>query len=109
VTVSTNQLFELPLRPMAQRFTSSLLGRTYRFTTQYRDAVESGWLLDVADVELGAYIQGIPLVTGLDLLWQYRYFEFGFGLFLLTADGRETPTYESLGVTDRLMVQQYGT
>lgn len=91
--------YEIPLLPVPQRFTGALGGKDYRVTVQYRD----GWLLDIADADGGLLVAGIPLVTGVDLLGQYRHLVFGGGLWLINASlSDDAPTYENLGIEAKL-------
>jgi Domain of unknown function (DUF6983) len=96
--------YEIPLTPQAQTFSISLNGTTYNLTLMWR-SVDSlgGWVLDVADASNNPIVQGIPLVTGCDLLRQYRYLGFGGGLWVLTdGDATAIPTYTNLGQTSHL-------
>lgn len=99
------QTYEIPLTPQAQTFSATLAGVTYEMTLTWRDApaLGGGWMLDIADQGGNALVQGVPLVTGADLLAQYAYLDLDFQLFV-QSDGDPTavPTYTSLGVTSRL-------
>jgi hypothetical protein len=96
---------EIPLAPYPVRMTVPIRGRIYSLATQYREALYGGWVLDVGDGLTGErLVSGIPLVTGADLLEQYQHLAFGFHLVVYTEDGRDQPTYDSLGVADRLVV-----
>jgi len=91
--------FEVPLNPEPQRFTITLGGVDYRLTVQYRQAGGIGWVLDIADANNQPLASGIPLVTGVDLLAQYRHLEFGGRLWVQgAADPDDVPTYEDLGI-----------
>jgi len=91
--------YEIPLLPVPQRFTIALGGKEYRLTVQYRD----GWVLDIDSAEGEPRVAGIPLVTGVDLLGQYRHLGFGGGLWLINASlSDDPPTYENLGVQAKL-------
>lgn len=99
------QTYEIPLTPQAQTFSVTLAGAAYEMTLTWRDApaLGGGWFLDIADQSGNALIQGVPLVTGADLLAQYDYLGLGFQLYV-QSDGDPTavPTYTSLGVTSHL-------
>lgn len=91
--------FEIPLSPEPQRFTITLSGVDYRLTVQYRKAGGAGWVLDIADANNAPLVSGIPLVTGIDLLGQYRHLGFTGRLWVQGADDPdEVPTYEDLGI-----------
>lgn len=85
----------IPLTPEPQAFGISLAGRELRLTVRWFEAIESGWLLDIAEPESAASIvSGIPLVAGCDLLAPYGYLELGGGLEL---DSDTPPAVDSLG------------
>lgn len=68
--------FEIPFSPRPERFTVTLSGTDYRLTVQYRKAGGAGWVLDIADASDNPLVSGIPLVTGVDLLAQYKHLGF---------------------------------
>ncbi|MCA7083386.1 hypothetical protein K7G19_07205 [Cupriavidus sp. DB3] len=95
--------FEIPLSPEPQRFTITLSGVDYRLTVQYRKAGDAGWILDIADANNAPLATGIPLVTGIDLLGQYRHLGFAGRLWVQGADDPDNvPTYEDLGIGSHL-------
>lgn len=95
--------FEIPLSPNPQTFTVSLSGTEYRLTVQWRDAEGAGWVVDIADTSGNPIIQGIPLVTGVNLLDQYAYLGFTGVLWVqTTADPYAVPTFDNLGVDSHL-------
>jgi hypothetical protein len=96
--------YEIPLSAQAQSFSVSLAGVTYNFTLVWRSYPEPGnWALDIADASSNPLIQGIPLVTGVDLLAQYAHVGIGGELWALT-DGAPgaVPTYSNLGSLSHL-------
>jgi hypothetical protein len=75
----------------------SLGGVTYNLRTTWNTQAP-GWMLDISDANNNPLIQGIPLVSGYDLLGQYQYMGFGFSLYVLTqGDPLAVPTYANLG------------
>jgi predicted Zn-dependent protease with MMP-like domain len=95
--------FEIPLSPNAQTFVVSLSGTDYRLTVQWRDAEGAGWVVDIADTSGNPIIQGIPLVTGVNLLDQYAYLGFTDVLWVqTTADPDAVPTFDNLGIGSHL-------
>jgi len=91
--------YEIPLTPDPQRFTVTLSGVDYRMTVQYRDAGGAGWVLDIADSNNAPIVSGIPLVTGVDLLGQYRHLGFSGRLWVQgAANPDDVPTFEDLGI-----------
>jgi hypothetical protein len=91
-------IFQLPLQTTAQIFSITLSGVIYTLTIQYRNDPNAGWILDIGDVNNNPIVQGIPLVTGVDLLAQYTYLGFVGGLFVqTTSDADAVPTFNNLG------------
>lgn len=63
------------------------------------------WMLDIADTTETPILQGLPLVTGADLLAQYRYLtNIPPGLLGVATDGvpDAVPTYQNLGLTSHV-------
>ena len=96
-------VFEIPLRPTSQRLSVQLDGTTYILTVIWRDADQGGWFMDMADSGSNPILNGIPLITGADLLKQYGYLGFGGKLFVQSdANPDDVPTYTDLGSTSHL-------
>lgn len=96
-------VFEVPLSGNSQSFNIVLANVTYRLTLTWRNAAGCGWILDIADSSGNPIVQGIPLVTGADLLAQYRYLGFVGSLVVKTdANPDAIPTYDNLGTTSHL-------
>jgi hypothetical protein len=100
----TKSAFDLPVQPYPMIFGISVRDVSYGFRTQYRETPEGGWLMDLMDGNALPLARGIPLVSGLDLMYQFNHLNLGFALVTLCLDGRTTPTYESLGIEDRLVL-----
>ncbi len=96
--------YPIPLKPYPQQLSIALGGVTYTLTLQYRNTDDGGWTLDISDASGNTPIlQGIPLVTGVDLLAQYAYLNFGGQLVVRTAsDPDAVPTFSNLG-TDGIL------
>ena len=61
------------------------------------------WMLDISDAANAPLIQGIPLVTGVDLLQQYPYVGIAGQLVCqTTGDPYAVPTYDNLGIDSKL-------
>lgn len=96
------QIYEIPLSPQAQTFGISLGGTDYHMTL-YWNTPAACWMLDLADANEAPIIQGIPVVTGLDLLYQYKYLGVNGSLVVQTDYNTDAvPTYANLGVTGRI-------
>jgi hypothetical protein len=92
------KFFEIPLSPNPQRFTISLSGTEYQLTLAYRSAPGGGWVLDISDKQGAAIVQGIPLVTGADLLAQYKHLGFAGRLWVQSSvNPDDVPTFDNLG------------
>lgn len=99
--------FQIPLSGSPETFAIALNGTTYRLTVDYRAASEGGWFLDIADSNGNPIVSGIPLVTGADLLAQYRYLGIAgnSGLYVANmAGGDAVPTFNNLGTDTRLVL-----
>ena len=97
-------LTELPVVPSQhQRFRQILGGTTYNFRLTYDSAQDGCWIMDIGDEESAVLVAGIPLVSGVDLLAQYRHLGFPGGLIVTTDRGAgEVPTFDGLGETSHL-------
>lgn len=94
--------YEIPLSPVPQSFTIDLGGTTYNLTVTY-NGMSSTWVLDIADINGVPVLQGVPIVTGCDLLGQFGYLNFGGALVAQTDhDPDAIPTQANLGITGRL-------
>ena len=93
--------FSIPLQVGApQTFSIQLGGATYQLTFLYRNDTSGlgGWTVDIADAMGNPILQGVPLVTGADLLAQYPHLGFGGSLVVqTTSDPDAVPTFENLG------------
>jgi hypothetical protein len=94
-------LYEIPLNGQPQRLQITLANVAYQLTVQWRNS--AGWVMDIAKQDGTPVIQGVPLVTGTDLLAQYRYLGIGGSLVVSTdADPDAVPTYTNLGTASHL-------
>ena len=119
--------YEIPLIASPQTFTVTLAGTAYTMTLMFHSAYGAvagaptgidqdvptaiidtnnldGWGLDIADSSNNPIICGIPLIPGIDLLYQYAYLSFGGSLFV-TVDGNPdgVPDFAGLGTTGHLL------
>ncbi|KUZ78304.1 phage baseplate plug family protein [Burkholderia ubonensis] len=96
-------VYEIPLSPQPQRFTVTLSGVDYRMTVQYRAAGSASWVLNIADASGAPLVNGIPLVTGVDLLVQHRHLGFAGRLWVQGAESPDdVPTFDDLGIGSHL-------
>lgn len=95
--------FEIPLTPDGQRFTITLSGIDYQLRVQWRNSLEGGWTLDIAETSGKPIVNGIPLVTGCNLLAPYAYLGFTGVLWVqTTAEPDAVPTFDNLGAGSHL-------
>jgi hypothetical protein len=93
--------FEIPLNGQPQRLQITIANVVYQLTVQWRNS--AGWVLDIAKQDGSPIIQGLPLITGADLLAQHRYLGIGGSLVVSTdADPDAVPTYTNLGTASHL-------
>lgn len=93
---------EIPLTPNNQTFAITLAGTAYQMRVIWRD---TSWSLDLMDSAGVALINGIPLITGADLLAQYAHLQLGFSLAVLCdVAGQDNPTNTDLGTLSHLYV-----
>jgi hypothetical protein len=99
----TQQIVEIPLSPTPQTLTVLLGNIYYQLNVQYRDTLEGGWFLDISDSTGVPLVQGIPMITGANLLEQYAYLGIDADLRVQTDnDPDAVPTYTNLGLTSHL-------
>ena len=97
--------YEIPLQPTNQNIRISILNVTYVIRTYYCDIANGGWVIDISDSSGNAILQGLPLVTGADLLGQHEYLDLGFGLmFASDGDINAVSGFNDLGVSGHLYV-----
>ena len=93
------QLYEIPLSPVAQRFPILLNGMRLHITMAWRNVGGAGWVIDLHDMADAPIVQGIPLVTGADLLAQFKHLGIPGGIFASTdGDMDAVPTFTNIGI-----------
>lgn len=96
---------EIPLTPANQQFGISLAGQLLNMRITWRD--DAGWILDLQDSVGKAWVNGIPLVPGVDLLGQYRHLGLNGSLFVVNdIAAEEYPTKTNLGIRSHLYFVQ---
>lgn len=96
--------FQVPLQVgTPQQLSITLAGVVYQLTLVFRNDPAGGWYLDIADASNTPLLQGLPLVTGADLLAQYAYLKFGGKLVVQTTSNPDAvPTFDNLGADGQL-------
>jgi hypothetical protein len=95
--------FEIPLLGTTQRLSITLNGINYIFRLRYCFTPMGGWILDIYDQNASPLICGIPLVTGCDLIGQYRYVGIPGSLYCASdGDPQEAPHFDNLGTGSHL-------
>ena len=93
---------EIPLKPFPQSLSVTLAGVVYQLTVRWNSFVGS-WVLDIANESNEPLAQGIPLLTGQDLLAQYAYLQIGGKLIVQTdLEPYSLPTKTNLGINSHL-------
>ena len=93
---------EIPLNPDNQMFNIEIAGTRWRMSVIWR---EVWWVMNLADSSGNALINGIPLVTGVDLLAQYAWLGFHFQLSVSCDDSAQVyPGKTDLGIRSHLYV-----
>lgn len=93
---------EIPLGPAPRRLSITLAGVSYQLRTRWCDPM-AAWALDILDANGVDVLDGIPLVTGVDLLEQFGYKNFGGQLIAQTDNAKDSPpTLDNLGTTGHL-------
>lgn len=96
--------YEIPLSPQPQTFLIDLLGTQYRLSFAWC-APHGTWTMSIATAGGDPIVQGIPLVTGTDLLAQYAYLGILGSLFCQSLEDVDAPaTFENLGVNSLLFL-----
>ena len=122
---TTYTYYEIPTVASPQTLTITLAGITYNLQLLFHNAyaalpgaptgvatddgsnidtnIIGGWALDINAVNNNPIVCGIPLVTGIDLLYQYQYLNFG-GALVVSTDGSlaSPPSFTNLGTTGHL-------
>lgn len=98
-------IYEIPLQATPQNIKITILGISYGIRTYYCDTETGGWVIDISDSSGVPILQGIPMVTGADLLGQYKYLGLDFSLIVATdSDLTAVPTFSNLGINGHLYV-----
>lgn len=95
--------FIIPLENTPQSFPIVLAGVNYNVTCKWNDAVDAGWVLDIADEDNNSLVANVPLITGLNCLDGLEYIGINGQLIVFTnGDDVSVPTLTNLGVESNL-------
>lgn len=98
--------YEIPTSASPTTQTITLNGTLYQITlTWCPDAGDGTWIMNVADQNGVGIAQGIPLVTGADLLAQLAYLGIGSGGGMVVQSDNDptlVPSYSTMGSTGHL-------
>lgn len=91
--------YEIPLSAFAQTFRITLGSADYQVTQRFSAAAQA-WVLDLANSDNVPLVSGLPLVTGADLLSQFKHLGIQ-GRIIVQTDGEvdAVPSYTSLGAS----------
>jgi Domain of unknown function (DUF6983) len=95
--------WEVPLKAaQPQSITVTLSGVTYGMNFKWFEQARS-WIVDISDVNNNPILLGVPLITGADLLEQYKHLGFVGSLWCATdGDPAAQPNFSTLGDTAHL-------
>jgi hypothetical protein len=97
------RFFNIPLEPVSQRLVIDLGGQSLALAVRWNDVGEI-WILDIFDGRtLEPLLLSMPLVTGCDLLAQYKFLGIK-GHLVASTDGTadDPPTFQNLGAEGHL-------
>lgn len=90
-------VFLIPMINTNQTFPITLSGVTYVLTVRW-NYVPQYWVMDVATEDGTPIANGVPLITGTDLLTQLKYLEISGQLVVQTTHNTDAvPTFANLG------------
>jgi hypothetical protein len=94
--------YVIPLQATPQTLTISLAGIQYQLTVRWNQT-NASWIVDIADNNGNPILTGIPMVTGADLLEQFKYLKLGGSLIAQTSSSLyAVPTFKNLGSDGQL-------
>jgi hypothetical protein len=93
-------IVELPLTAQPQILSLSLRGTTYRIKLAWNVSTQC-WVIDLADQSDTPLLCGVPLITGTDLLRQFRYLGIGGQIVVISNQKPPdvVPSFDDLGIT----------
>lgn len=93
--------YEIPLTAAPQYFQIPLGGVVYTITVYWCEPAHT-WVFDLADGDRKPILSGIPMVTGVDLLYQHKHLGIA-GKLVVQTDGPADlpPTFANLGAACR--------
>ncbi len=96
--------WEFPLLPQPQQMQIQLGAVEYIVRFGWCDSPESGWFIDIADVNGNAILQGLALTAGENVLQQFEYLGIP-GEIRVQTDGDELvePTFDNLGSNGKVL------
>lgn len=92
------EFYKLPFSNLPQKFTCKLGGKNLSFSSKYNN--QAGvWMVDVEDAKTKeCLIASLPVTTGDDLFYQFKFLGLGALMIALTnGDYKTPPTNDNLG------------
>tara|TARA_R110000868_G_scaffold328330_1_gene589193 strand:- start:56 stop:376 length:321 start_codon:yes stop_codon:yes gene_type:complete len=98
-------LYTLPLKNIPQRFEINIAGNDLVLVSTW-DYLNTTWYLTIIEQSTQTIlVNNTPLVTGINLLVQYKYLGFNFSLVVVSeGDFFALPTQDNLGSTCNVLI-----
>lgn len=95
----TTTAYQIPFSAQAQTFRITLGTLDYQLTQRFSTAAQA-WVLDVDDADGNPLVHGLLLITGADLLSQFKHLGIP-GQMIVQTDGSvdTVPDYQSMGAS----------
>jgi hypothetical protein len=95
-------IYEIPLTAEPQNFQITFVDASYNITMRW-NPIAVCWVLDIADENQVPVLQGLAVVTGIDLFAPYQYLGFGGALVAQSDTNPDlVPTFENIGTTSHI-------
>ena len=102
--MTTVTAYQIPLQATPQTLSVQFPnGNTYNLQTAFLFNQNPCWVMNIADANNNPLANGIPLVTGADLLEQFAYLGLGVSLYASTDGDQDIPpSWWDMGSTAHL-------
>ncbi|MTC35812.1 hypothetical protein GKR67_14465 [Providencia alcalifaciens] len=94
------RLIEIPVTSKNQEMDVTLGDKAYHLKLTHNEFC--GWMLDVYTISRELMVGGIPLLSGINVLEQYRYLGFNGSLSLICENDEMETSFHELGKGNKL-------